>query len=117
MTSIAIARFIGLLFLSTLLVMSAVLLAYRLSPLHSPRRRIMWLLIWGFQGLALPIVIWALMNYGVSWELQPFMPDIQAARNAGDPWFPFYLRFLGRGIFIVASDWAAITLGWVVAQA
>ena len=62
MTSIAIARFIGLLFLSAMLVMTAVLLAYRLSPLRSGRRRIIWLLVWGFQGLILPIVVWALMN-------------------------------------------------------
>ena len=85
---ISIARFIGLLFLSGLLVIVAASLAYRLSPFFSARRRIMWLLVWTLQGLILPIAIWAIMNYGVSWDLQPFMPDIQAARNAGDPWMP-----------------------------
>jgi hypothetical protein len=114
---ISIARFIGLLFLSGLLVIVAASLAYRLSPFFSARRRIMWLLVWMFQGLILPIAIWAIMNYGVSWDLQPFMPDIQAARNAGDPWIPSYLRFVGRGIFIVSSDWATITLAWVIVQA
>lgn len=117
MTERAIARFIGLLFLSMVFVVLAVALGYRLSPELSRRRRIVHLLIWAFQGLFLPIAIWAVMNYGVSWNLQPFMPEIQAAQNSSDPWFPAYFRFLGRGIFIVTSDWAAITLAWVIVQA
>ena len=117
MTERAIARFLGLLFVSMVFVVLTVALTYRLSPEVSRRRRIVHLLIWAFQGLFLPIAIWAVMNYGVSWNLQPFMPEIQAAQNSGDPWFPAYFRFLGRGIFIVASDWAAITLAWVIAQA
>jgi hypothetical protein len=116
----AIARFIGLLFVSTVLVVLAVLLSYRLSPEHNRRRRILALLGWAFQGLLVPIVIWAVMNYGISWNLQPFMPQIQAAQNSSDPsnpWFREYLRYVGRGVFIVSSYWAVITLAWVIARA
>jgi len=98
-------------------VVLATALAYRISPEFSRRRRIVRLLVWTFQGLLLPIVLWAVMNYGISWNFQPFIPEIQAAQNSGDPWFPEYLRFLGRGIFIITSDWAAITLVWMIAQA
>jgi hypothetical protein len=114
---ISLARFIGLVFISGILVIVATALAYRLSPFFTARRRIIWLLTWAAQGLFLPIAIWAIMNYGVSWELQPFMPDIQAAQNSGDPWIPAYLRFLGKGIFIISSDWSTITLAWAIGQA
>jgi hypothetical protein len=53
-----------------------------------------------------------LMNIGLSWNLQPFMPDVQWAQNSGKPWFPDYLEVLGRGFFLITSYWAAITLGW-----
>ena len=112
----SIARFIGLVFLSTIFVGLTVGLAYRLDPDFSRKRRIMRLSAWSAEGLVLPIVIWAIMNYGVSWALQPFMPEIQAARNSGDPWIPTYLRVLGRGVFIVATDWATITLLWTIVR-
>jgi hypothetical protein len=114
---ISVARFIGLVFLSTVIVAVTVGLAYRLHPEFNRKRRINWLLVWALQGLILPILIWAIMNYGISWSLQPFMPEIQAAQNSGDPWLRTYLRVLGRGIFIVATDWATITLLWAIVRA
>src|SRR6478672_11675626 len=114
---ISIARFIGLAFLSTLFVGLTMGLAYRMDPDFSRKRRITRLVIWSAQGLVLPILIWAIMNCGISWSLQPFMPEIQAAQNAGDPWLRIYLRVLGRGIFIVATDWSTITLLWTIVRA
>jgi hypothetical protein len=57
------------------------------------------------------------MNFGLAWNLQPFMPDIQAAQQAGDPWFPLYLKIVGRGLFVVSSCWAAATLIWALVTA
>src|SRR3982751_5928402 len=99
----AIAKFIGFSFFSVFFVAVTVGLSYCFIPGDNPRRRILWLLVWTMQGLFLPIILWAVMNYGISWNLQPFMPEIQVAQNSGDPWFPKYLRVLGRGIFIVSS--------------
>jgi hypothetical protein len=33
-----------------------------------------------------------LINIGLAWNLQPFMPEVQAARNRGGNWAPEYLR-------------------------
>ena len=34
------------------------------------------------------MAIWALMNLGLSWNLQPFMPQVQAAQNSGERLVP-----------------------------
>jgi hypothetical protein len=64
--------------------------------------------------MLLPLAIWALMNIGLSWELQPFMPEIQAAQNSGGDWGLEFLRVMGIGLFIVTSYWVAATLGWTL---
>jgi hypothetical protein len=69
---------------------------------------------WFAKGLVVPFVIWALMNVGLSFELQPFMPRIQAAQNAGLNWAPIFLRVLSSGLLIISSYWAAITLIWLL---
>ena len=71
-----------------------------------------WLTIWLVKGLVVPIGIWALMNIGLSFALQPFMPQIQAVRNAAGNWVPIYMRVLATGIFVASSHWSAATLGW-----
>jgi len=45
------------------------------------------------------------------------MPQIQAARNAGGPWFPDFLQVLGLGLFMVGSYWTATTLAWMLVRA
>ncbi len=57
------------------------------------------------------------MNLGISWNLQPFMPEIQFAQNKGGKWFPVYRQFLAGGLFIISSDWAAVTMAWAVWRA
>jgi len=57
------------------------------------------------------------MNFGVSWDLQPFMPEVQFARNNGGEWVAELLRALAAGLFIVSSYWTAVTLGWSLARA
>jgi hypothetical protein len=102
---------------SGILVASACGLAWRLTPEHDrpeDRRR---LVDWSLKGLLLPLVVWAVMNLGVSWDLQPFMPAIQFARNKGGKWLPVYRQFLAGGLFIISSDWAAVTIAWAVLRA
>jgi hypothetical protein len=112
-----IAIFIGLLFLSGVFVLMAVGIVYRLTPDYQRRRRRGWLLSWLLKGFFLPLALWAIMNLGVSWNLQPFIPEIQAAQQSGDPWIPEYLRVMGNGLFIVSSFWAALTLAWAILRA
>ena len=57
------------------------------------------------------------MNLGLSWNLQPFMPQVQAAQNSGSGWFPAYLRVVAVGLFVISSYWAAVTLGWALVEA
>src|SRR5208283_498655 len=56
-----------------------------------------WLVPWAIKGLTVPILIWAVMNLGVSWRLQPFMPEVQFARNKGGAWFGAFLGVLAKG--------------------
>jgi hypothetical protein len=72
-----------------------------------------WLAIWSLKGLLAPCVIWVLLNTGLTFELQPLMPSVQAGRITGE-WVPPFLKAVGLGSFVIASYWAAMTLGWVL---
>jgi len=113
----AIQLFLTLLFLSTAAVSAGWLLTYQLTPerRHPQLRRS--LLLWSGKGLLVPLAIWGLMNLGLSWNLQPFMPQIQAAQNSGSDWFPEYLRVVAVGLFVISSYWTAASLGWALVQA
>ena len=80
-------------------------------------RNCWWLLGWFAKGLLLPLALWTLMNLGLAWNLQPFMPEIQAAKNIGKGWLPVLMRVVGDGFFLVSSSWAVVTLGWQLALA
>ncbi len=113
----SLAIFVALLFLGIFFLIGSVVLACRLIPESRRRRELKPFLIWFGKGVALPSVLWATMNIGVSLELQPFIPEVQAMRNAGGPWFAEFLHFFGDGFFIISSYWAAGTLGWTIIQA
>lgn len=87
-------------------------LLWHLTPPRQRGRLRPWLLPWSLKGLLIPAAIWSLMNWGLSWSLQPYMPEIQIAQNAGGPWVPTFLRVAGRGCFIICSYWAGATLLW-----
>lgn len=108
------ALFIALSTLSAGIVTAVCAMVYRLTPEHRRRSQIRWLVGWFIKGLALPVLLWMLMNIGLSWNLQPFMPEIQAAKIAGDPWFFYFLGYVGCGFFIVGTYWSALTLAWVL---
>jgi len=111
------ATFISLALLSAAFAISACGLVHRLTPEHRQRQNLRWLLSWFIKGLALPVSFWALLNVGLSWSLQPFMPEVQFARNSGGPWYGSFLQVVGYGMFIVSSYWTALTLGWAVRKA
>lgn len=108
------ALFIALSTLSTGIVSAACAMVYRLTPQHRKRQQVQWLMGWFIKGLALPLLLWMVMNIGISWNLQPFMPEIQAAQIAGDPWIFEFLGYVGCGFFIVGTYWTALTLVWVL---
>lgn len=113
----AVAFFLFLFVLSAASVATAWVLAQGLA-LERQRPQILHpLLLWSGKGLLVPWVIWILMNLGLSWNLQPFMPQVQAARNSGGPWFPEYLRVVAVGLFVISSFWTTVTLAWALIEA
>jgi hypothetical protein len=113
----AIATFLSLFLLSTVFVAIPWALTLRLTAEEKRARIAHWLVVWLVKGLAVPAALWILINLGLSFELQPFMPAVQAAKNRGGAWTPEYLKVIGAGLFIISSYWSAITLGWVMVSA
>jgi hypothetical protein len=112
-----VAIFFALTILGVICVAVASGLSFRLMPEGTRGRFGWWLLGWSGRGLFLPILLWGVMNVGISFSLQPFMPQVQYAQNSGLGWVPVFLRVLGTGVFLVGSFWGAVTLGWTVMRA
>jgi hypothetical protein len=108
------AIFISLSILSAAFVLGTWALVFRLVPDERRKQSLRWLSLWSIKGLVLPIAFWAVLNIGLSFSLQPFLPEIQFAQNSGKPWGGAFLKFVGYGLFIVSSYWTALTLGWVL---
>jgi hypothetical protein len=113
----AVDLFLFLFVLGAASVIAAWVLACQLLPERRRPQLRRWLLSWSVKGLLVPLAIWTLMNLRLSWRLQPFMPQVQAAQNSGSDWFPAYLRVIAAGLFVICSYWTAVTLGWAVAEA
>jgi hypothetical protein len=112
----AIAILFTLLVFGSGFVALACALSFRLTPTPQRPELRRWLVPWSVKGLLFPIVLWGMMNIGISWALGPFMPEVQAARNQGQGWVAEFLRFWGIGLFVVCSNWCAVTLGWLLAR-
>lgn len=85
---------------------------YRFAREDQRQKKFRSLSRWTIQGLLLPSLLWALMNYGVSLELQPYIPHLQKAM--GTPlWLPLYLTFVGAGFCVISSYWCALSLLWI----
>jgi len=113
---LSLAKFILLSLLCLGFVTFAWVTAYRLTREHEHRQISLWLLPWSLKGLLVPLVIWAAMNFGISFELQPFLPQVQTAQSAGR-WFPAFLTYTAIGCFAISTNWTALTLGWLVCRA
>ena len=113
----ALAFFVFLLILSAGSAAAGWVLTCGLVPENRRSQQVRPLLHWGGKGLLVPLIIWALMNLGLSWNLQPFMPRVQAAQNSGGAWFPEYLHVLAVGLFIISTYWTAVTLAQALVEA
>jgi hypothetical protein len=91
-------------------------MVYRFAPEDEARQAVVAEWPWFAKGFALPAVLWVLMNVGLSFHLQPFMPSIQKAQNAGTAWFLVFLGVVGSGFLLIASYWAAVTVGWLLVR-
>ena len=109
--------FLILLVLSAASVAAAWVLSFGLTPERERSPLLRRLLLWSGKGLLVPGAIWALMNIGLSWNLQPFMPQIQAARAHADPWVPVFLHVMAVGLFIISSYWTTVTLACALFEA
>jgi tetratricopeptide (TPR) repeat protein len=112
---LSLAKFSLLFLLGLGFVTFAWVTACRLSRGHERSQLQRWLISWSLKGLVVPLVIWAAMNFGLSFQLQPFMPQVQAAQSAGR-WFPAFLTYTAFGLFVISTFWTAMTLGQVVYQ-
>lgn len=113
----AIATFFALLFLGILFTAIPWVLAFRLIPEARRGRLFRWLLDWSIKGLVVPVTLWTVINIGFSWDLPPFMPEVQAAKAGGGSWVPELLSVAATGLFITASYWSTLTLGWLLTSA
>ncbi len=90
---------------------------YRLAPAANARAVVRTKWPWLVKGLVVPFALWILMNVGLSFHLQPFMPSVQLAQNSGTGWFFAFLGVVGAGLLIIATYWAGVTVGWNVIRA
>jgi hypothetical protein len=91
-------------------------MTFRLTPETKRPLLRRWLVNWSLKGMLLPLILWALMNLGLAWNLPPFMPEIQVAQNSGAGWAAEFMHVAAVGAFIVCSYWAVVTLGWVLSS-
>lgn len=93
---------------------AGLLMPGRLVPEHRRLKAGKWLRGWLLRGWFVPLFIWMLMNFGLSWNLPPFMPQIQFAQNKGGGWLFIYLGVIAAGFFVISTYWMAVTLGWTL---
>jgi hypothetical protein len=101
----------------TLILLSlAAFMVYRFAPEEEGRQAVIAEWPWFAKGFVLPAVLWLLMNVGLSFHLQAFMPSIQKAQNAGTMWLSPFLGVMGVGVMLIASYWAPVTIGWLLVR-
>ena len=103
--------------MGAILVSATWMLTIRLAPEPARPEQVRWLRLWVIKGLLVPMIIWAVMTVGISWSLQPFMPQVQIAQNSGRGWAAAFFQVLLAGLAVMGPTWTAATLGWAVAQA
>ena len=101
-------------FSALIFIAIAVGMTWRLAREEERRNAMRRLWPWLVKGLVVPFALWVVMNLGLSWQLQPFMPQVQVAQNSGGSWIPVFLHVTFAGLFAISSYWAALTLGWTL---
>lgn len=105
------------LLLTPMIVGAAVWSMQRLAPAEQKTPPLATEWPWLVQGCLAPCLLWALMNIGVSFYFHAYMPAVQRAQNANEPWFALFLQVTSGGWLVIASFWAALTLVWWLLRA
>ena len=113
MIFIALGSFVFLSMMGIAFAAFTLLAELRLSSEDERAANLRRLWRWAIKGLAVPLVIWALMNVGFTFELQPFMPKLQITPRGLD-WLNLYAAYLGAGFAVISSYWSALSLIWMV---
>ena len=71
--------------------------------------------IWVGKGVATPVLVWMLLNFGISKRYPPVLAHIDVAKSNGGKWIPIWLALLLPTVFVVSSYWAAATFVWLAA--
>lgn len=89
---------------------------YRFATETARLENFRWLRAWTLRGLLVPAFIWAVMNFGFSFEFQPFMPRLQIVQGTVN-WLPLYCAYAATGFCVISSYWTAVTLAWIAWRA
>lgn len=105
-------------FLLSPLVVGVVIWAlYRLAPVEQQYNTLIVEWPWLVKGLLTPVLMWIVMNIGFSFQFHAFMPSIQKAQNANEPWGTIFLQVVAGGALLITSFWAALTIIWWLLRA
>src|SRR5260221_12249231 len=72
-------------------------------------------IIWSFKGMIIPLLVWMVLNAGISTRFPPVLASIEAAKTHGGRWVAAWLALVPPALFILSSYWAAATFLWLVA--
>jgi hypothetical protein len=71
--------------------------------------------LWVVKGILLPVLIWMLINAGVSPKYPPVLAHIHAAKLTGGHWVSSWLALILPVVFVATTFWAAATFIWLLA--
>ncbi|HKQ37167.1 MAG TPA: hypothetical protein VJ063_03750 [Verrucomicrobiae bacterium] len=70
---------------------------------------------WAIKGLAMPALLWVLINSGVVWSFGPYFPKVSALKNTGGSrWIDPMLDYVALGWMALAFWWLALSLAWLL---
>ncbi len=72
-------------------------------------------LLWTCKGLAVPTVVWVLINCGLVPGMPILLPEIALAKSRGGDWIRLLARSCAPVLLITSTYWSAITFGWLQA--
>ena len=70
---------------------------------------------WLSKGFVLPVMIWMIVNFGISTRYPPLLHDLAVAKITGRGWLSGWLLLLPGALWVVGSYWVAVTFLWLLA--
>jgi hypothetical protein len=71
---------------------------------------------WAFQGLGIPLLLWAVVNTGWLPRIPSLVPSMANAQAHGQEWFWLWIFFTVSGAVFITIYWAALTYTWLFAR-